>query len=85
MLLLQCFRKWFFEKNRHKIVYPNLDSAFRPVIHSVSLSIPKPLKDGLNCIVEDIECDHDSFDDICPRDTGYIFVNIYSRRIKLFD
>ena len=32
-------------KNKHKIVYPNLNSAMRPVPHSESLPIPVPRDD----------------------------------------
>lgn len=61
----------FSKKNKHNIFYPNLDSTIRPVIHSASLPIPIPPEKGLNFIVDDMECDQNSFDDICPGDTDY--------------
>ena len=47
----------FSSKNKHQIVYPNLDSATRPVPYDSTLLIPVPPADGLDS-VED-ECDVD--------------------------
>lgn len=62
----------FSKKNKHNIIYTNLDSAIRPVIHSASLPIPIPPEEGLN-FNEEMECDQDSFDydDECPGDANY--------------
>src|SRR5215469_15413906 len=45
----------FSVKNKHKIVYPSLDSAIRPVPHDASLPIPVPPLDGLESVEDEIE------------------------------
>src|SRR5678816_2423193 len=42
----------FSAKNKHHIIYPNLDSASKPVQHNESLPIPIPLDDGLASIAD---------------------------------
>ncbi|XP_052826093.1 uncharacterized protein LOC128248578 [Octopus bimaculoides] len=46
-------------KNKHKILYPNLDSTMRLVPHNGSLPIPVPLDDGIETSDDDADC-HDS-------------------------
>lgn len=62
----------FSKKNKHNIIYPNLDFAIRPVVHSASLPIPIPPEEGFNFNAE-MECDQDSidYDDECPGDANY--------------
>ncbi len=43
----------FSAKNKHQIVYPNLDSACRPVKHDEALPIPIPPDDRLDSIEDD--------------------------------
>jgi len=43
----------FSVKNKHKIIYPNLDSARRPIPHDDTLPVPMPPADGLDSI-EDV-------------------------------
>lgn len=45
--------KGFSTKNKHKIVYPNLNSAMRPVPHNESLSIPIPPHDEIETSDDD--------------------------------
>ncbi|CAI9720610.1 Hypothetical predicted protein [Octopus vulgaris] len=45
--------------HKHKIVYPNLDSAMRTVPHNGSLPIPVPPVDGIQTLDDDADC-HDS-------------------------
>ena len=47
----------FSSKNRHKIVYPDLDSAMRPVPHDPSLPVPMPPIDGLDSVEDEMEVD----------------------------
>lgn len=49
----------FSVKNKHKITYPNLDSARRPIPHDDTLPVPMPPADGLHSI-EDIVVEDDS-------------------------
>lgn len=42
-------------KTKHKIVYPSLDSAIRPVLHDESLPVPLPPDDGLASEEDDQE------------------------------
>ena len=37
----------FSAKNKHKIIYPNLQSALRPVAHDESLPVPVPPDDEI--------------------------------------
>lgn len=39
-------------KNKHQIVYPNLDSVMRPVPHDITLLISVPPADGLDPVEE---------------------------------
>lgn len=45
----------FSAKNKHKIVYPSLDSAIRPIPHDESLPVPVPPSDGLASVESDEE------------------------------
>jgi hypothetical protein len=49
----------FSAKNKHKIVYPNLNSAMRPIPHHNSLQFHSLLQNGL-AFLEQMECE-DSF------------------------
>ncbi|XP_076058129.1 uncharacterized protein LOC143035239 isoform X2 [Oratosquilla oratoria] len=44
----------FSRKNKHKIVYPTMDSARRPVPHCEELPIPIPPDDRANSIEDDV-------------------------------
>ena len=37
----------FSGKNKHRIVYPNLNSAMRPIPHDENLPVPVPTGNGL--------------------------------------
>jgi len=37
----------FSGKNKHRIVYPNLNSAIRPAPHNEDLPVPEPTENGL--------------------------------------
>lgn len=63
----------FWKKNKYNnIIYPNLNSAIRLVIHNASLPIPISPQEDLN-FDEKMEYDQDSFDhdDECPGDANY--------------
>ena len=48
----------FSSKNKHTIVYPDLESARRPIPHDISLPIPIPMPQQINFeseMVEDLE------------------------------
>ena len=47
----------FSTKNKHKIVYPTMDSARRPVQHGEELPIPIPPDDGVDSIEDDMDGD----------------------------
>jgi hypothetical protein len=49
----------FSAKNNHKIVYPNLNFAMRPVPHDDYLSAPEPPQNGL-AFLEQMECEDGS-------------------------
>ncbi len=42
-------------KNKHKIIYPNLDSARRPIPHDDTLPIPFPSQDILDFIADEMK------------------------------
>ncbi len=42
-------------KNKHKIIYPNLDSACRPIPHDDILPMPFPTQDRLDSIADEME------------------------------
>jgi hypothetical protein len=46
-------------KNKHKIVYPNLNSAIRPTPHDENLPVPEPLEQGLT-FLKQMECEDGS-------------------------
>ena len=56
----------FSSKSRQSIVYPNLQSAMRPVPHDPSLPIPVPSE---HCSVDDEESSDDDHDEVCLEDT----------------
>lgn len=56
----------FSGKNKHKIVYPNLDSARRPVKHDETMPIPIPPCEGL----DSIEVEMDVEQGACGGDPG---------------
>lgn len=45
----------YSSKNKHQIVYPNLDSAIRPVPHDSFLPVPIPPIDGLDSVDTDTD------------------------------
>ncbi len=45
----------FSVKNKHQIIYPNLDSARRPIPHDDTLPIPFPPQDRLDSIADEME------------------------------
>ena len=47
----------FSSKNKHQIVYPNLDSAMRLVPHDSTLLIPVPPADGLDSVEDECVVD----------------------------
>ena len=47
----------FNAKNKHQIVYPNLNSARTPVKHNETLSIPIPPDDKLDSVADDMDVD----------------------------
>ena len=51
--------KRFSSKHRMQILYPNLDSARRPVPHDASMPAPLPPKNGLDTLVDELEEDSD--------------------------
>ncbi len=50
----------FSVKNKHKIIYPNLDSARRPIPHLDTLSIPFPPQDRLDSFADEMETEEGS-------------------------
>jgi hypothetical protein len=46
----------FSAKNKHKIVYPNLNSEMRPISHDDNLPVPEPPENGL-VFLEQMECE----------------------------
>ena len=44
-----------FLKNKHKIIYPNLDSDRRPILKDDTLPVPIPQTDGLDSIEDEME------------------------------
>lgn len=49
----------FSAKKKYKIVYPNLNSAKRPIPHDDDLPVPEPLENGL-AFSEQMECEDGS-------------------------
>jgi hypothetical protein len=45
----------FSAKNKHKIIYPNLRSALRPVAHDDALPVPVPPEDGIESVQDEID------------------------------
>ncbi len=45
----------FSVQNKHKIIYPNIDSARRPIPLDDTLPIPFPPQDRLDSIADEIE------------------------------
>ncbi len=45
----------FSVKNKHKITYPNLDSARRPILHDDTLPVPFPRQHRLDFIADEME------------------------------
>ncbi|KAI6656240.1 hypothetical protein LOD99_1573 [Oopsacas minuta] len=45
----------FSMKNKHKIIFPDLQSARRPVPHDVSLPVPTPTLYGFNSLSDDVD------------------------------
>jgi hypothetical protein len=45
----------FSAKNKDKVVYPNLNSAMRPIPHDGNLPVPESAENGL-AFLEQIEC-----------------------------
>jgi len=43
----------FSAKTKHKMAYPNLDSAIRPVSHDNSMPVPQPPPDGLDSVPDE--------------------------------
>ncbi len=50
----------FSVKNKHKIIYPNLESARRPIPHDDTLPIPFPPQDRLDSIADEMETEEDA-------------------------
>jgi hypothetical protein len=49
----------FSAKNKHKIVYPNLTSAVRPIPHDDNLPVQEPPENGL-AFLDQMECENGS-------------------------
>lgn len=45
----------FSVKNKHNIIYPNLESARRPIAHDDTLPVPVPPLDGLESFEDDLQ------------------------------
>ena len=60
--------KGFSWKHRMKILYPNLDSARRPVPHDASMPAPLPPKNGLDTLADEVEEDSDEGSTSAPED-----------------
>ena len=56
---------YFYVKNKHKSIYPNVDFARRPIAHYDTLPVPMPPADGLDSI-EDV-VDEDEASERSPR------------------
>ncbi len=52
----------FSVKSNHKIIYPNLDSARRPIPHDDTLPIPFPPQDRLDFIADEMETEEGAVD-----------------------
>ena len=52
-----------------KILYPNLDSARRPVPHDASMPAPLPPKTGLDTLADKVEEDSDEESTPAPKDS----------------
>lgn len=65
--------KGFSARNKHKIVYPNIESAMRPVPHDDNLPIPKPPENEME-LFQEVDCDlgNDSENLECASDREYI-------------
>ncbi len=50
----------FSVKNKHKIIYQNLDSARRPIPHDDTLPHPFPPQDRLDSIADEMETEADA-------------------------
>ena len=61
--------KRFSRKHRMKILYPNLDSARRPVPHDASMPAPLPPKNGLDTLADEVEEDSDEGSTSAPKDS----------------
>ena len=63
--------KEFSRKHRMKILYPNLDSAQRPVLHDVLMPGPILPKNGLDTLADKVEEDSDEGSTSAPKDSTY--------------
>ena len=45
----------FSTKNKHKIIYPNLRLALRPVVHGDAFPVPVPPKDRIESVQDEID------------------------------
>ena len=61
--------KEFSRKHRMKILYPNLDSVQRPVLHDVSMPGPLLPKNGLDTLADEVEEDSDERSTSAPKDS----------------
>jgi hypothetical protein len=59
MFSQELSRNGFSAKNTHKIVYPNLNSAMRPIPHDDNLPLSEPPENGL-AFLEQMECEANS-------------------------
>ena len=59
--------KGFSSKHRKKIIYPNTDSALRPVPHEPSMPAPLPPEDELASLADKVVFDEDS--NLSPSDS----------------
>ena len=68
----------FSAKNKHKIIYPNLRSALRPVVHDDALPVPVPPEDGIESVQDEIDVEEgasggnlnaSAYPDFIPEDT----------------
>ncbi|GFG32104.1 hypothetical protein Cfor_06874 [Coptotermes formosanus] len=55
----ESLRTGFSAKNKHKLMYPNLYSAMRPIPHDDHLQVPEPPENGL-AFLEQMECEDGS-------------------------
>ncbi len=65
-------------KNKHKIIYPNLDSARRPIHYDDTLPIPYPPQDRLDSIADEMETEEGAVggDQLQSMDPDYIVEEI---------